>query len=352
MITQVDERVVLTARDADQLKDAFSSIPYDPAGGSRYLNALRKTAYTALPARVVDAIERTKSVGADALGYLEIDGLPVDHGVCGSPFFSESGRAFKDGVLSENLLVAIGALAGEPYSIAHEGRELVNNLTPHKENAQEYTGLGSDVELDFHIENAAQVHMPEGDTSPSALLLLGVRAEPGGGPMTRLADARKALRLLSPEDIDQLYKNNYIIRVPYRWRGATSTPRDNTDLRPILSGPYESPHVTVAFYPDMVLAANSRAKQALDNLYQAIREISFGVQITPGKLVLINNSFTLHSRDKFAPQYDENGRAYRWVQRVFVARNLWNFRSFTRLQERVFDPKIQNTQMPALPLAA
>lgn len=63
------------------------------------------------------------------------------------------------------------------------------------------------------------------------------------------------------------------------------------------------------------------------------------MQVSPGKLVLINNHFTLHSRDRFDPQYDENDRALRWVQRVFVARSLWNFRAFTPLQARVFDPK-------------
>ncbi|WP_337249614.1 TauD/TfdA family dioxygenase [Burkholderia sp. KCJ3K979] len=107
----------------------------------------------------------------------------------------------------------------------------------------------------------------------------------------------------------------------------------------MLSGPLDAPRVTVAFYPDMVLAVNTRAQEALANLYRAVREVSFGVQVSPGKLVLINNHFTLHSRDRFDPQYDENDRAFRWVQRVFVARSLWNFRAFTPLQARVFDPK-------------
>ncbi|RAS21061.1 TauD/TfdA family dioxygenase [Paraburkholderia bryophila] len=345
MTYSADERIVLTPAESSQIRSALATLPYDPAGGADYIGALRRLAYAGLPERVLAAIERTKLPAASASGSLEIDNLPIDADVSGSPHFAETGRSFKGGVLSENVLVALGALAGEPYSIAHEGRELVNNLTPHKETARDYTGLGSEVELDFHIENAAQAHMPEGDTSPFALLLLGIRSEPQGGPHTRLADARRALGLLSDEDIDYLYGRHYIIRVPYRWRGATPTPRDNTDLSAVLSGPVESPRVTVAFYPDMVLAANARAKLALDNLYQAIRQVSFGVQITPGKLVLINNSFTLHSRDRFAPQYDDNDRAYRWVQRVFVARSLWNFRSFTRLHERVFDPK--NLSQPA-----
>lgn len=35
-----------------------------------------------------------------------------------------------------------------------------------------------------------------------------------------IADSRKALKLLSVEDIDTLYGKNFIIRLPYRWHGA------------------------------------------------------------------------------------------------------------------------------------
>lgn len=335
-----DERITLTPAESHHIRGVLSNLPYDPAGGQAYLHAVRRAAYAAFPDHVLYAIERAKQSDAGATGSIEIDNVPIDRGICGSPRFNESGARFKRGVLSENLLVSLAAFAGEPYSIAHEGRELVNNLTPHKEFARAYTGLGSEVELDFHIENAAQAHMPEGDTSPFALMLLGVRGEMGGGPATRLADARRALRLLSEQDIECLCGRHFIIRVPYRWRGATPTPRDNTDLAAVLSGPLDSPRVTVAFYPGMVLAVNEAAEVALGHFYQAIREVSFGINVTPGKLVFINNSFTLHARDRFTPQFDNSGCAYRWLQRVFVARSLWNFRAFTRVHERVFDPTV------------
>lgn len=333
-----DQNILLSTKESEYIRSVLENIAYDPSGSDLYLNEIRKVAYATFPERVITAINRIKSFSSSALGYLQIDNLPIDKGVTGSPRHRETGNAFKNGVLSENVLVTMGVLTGEPYSIAHEGHELVNNLTPHKEAAKEFTGLGSEVELDFHIENAAQAYMPEGDTSPLSLILLGVHGELHGGPQTRISDCRRALEKLSEEDIKHLYGKNFIIRVPYRWRGASAEPRDNTDLSPILSGPISAPRVTVAFYPDMVLAVNQSAKQALENLYQAVREVSFGIQINPGRLILINNSFTLHSRDSFKPNFDENDRALRWVQRVFVARNLWNFREFTAVEDRVFDP--------------
>lgn len=81
---------------------------------------MRKLAYTAFPDRVVDAFDRAKAPTADAHGSIEIDNLPIDDDVKGSPRFEETGRSFKAGVLSENVLVALSTLAGEPYSIAHE----------------------------------------------------------------------------------------------------------------------------------------------------------------------------------------------------------------------------------------
>jgi hypothetical protein len=146
------------------------------------------------------------------------------------------------------------------------------------------------------------------------------------------------LARLSDEDLEALYGRHFIIRVPYRWRGATPTPRDNTDLSPVLSGPLELPRVTVAFYPDMVLPVNQRAKAALENFHREVRAVSEAIDIKPGRLVFINNRFALHSRDSFVPTFDANERAYRWVQRIMVTTNLWNFRSFGKRHERVFDP--------------
>jgi L-asparagine oxygenase len=142
---------------------------------------------------------------------------------------------------------------------------------------------------------------------------------------------------LTHADIEQLRGKHFIIRVPHRWRGKEG-PHRETLLSPIISGPLYKPRITVAFYPDMVIAADPESKAALDNLHRAVRAVSLGIDVRPGRLVYINNKFALHSRDKFTATFDENGRAYRWIQRLSVADSLWNFRSFRQLNERVFDP--------------
>jgi hypothetical protein len=117
-----------------------------------YLNKIRKVACTVFPERVITVLNKLKGFSSSALGSSQIDNLSEDDAVTGSPRNNKSGIDFKSGVLTENIRITMGVLTGELYSIAHEDHELVNNLTPQKDAAKEFTGLGYEVELDFHID--------------------------------------------------------------------------------------------------------------------------------------------------------------------------------------------------------
>lgn len=335
--------ITLTDKEKVMMSKALSEILYSPEGNSDYIKTMRKLMWKILPDRITDELENLKKPFSPFAG-IKISNLPLDSAINGSPKHGESSARFKNGYITENLLVGMATILGEPYSIAHEGQELVNNLTPQREKAKDFTGLGSSVELDFHIENAAQVYQTEGDTSPFALMLLGVRADLVAQPLTRISDARQALKRLSADDIAALRENSYIIKVPHRWRTATVTQRENTGLVPVISGPLNAPRLTVAFYPDMIIPVNRGAEEALHNLHQAIKDVAEGIHISPGVMVVINNNFTLHSRDRFKANYDDNGCAYRWVQRVFITKNLWPFRNFSRLGERIYNAKLNESE--------
>ncbi len=336
--------ITLSNHEIATIKNELTTVSYDPHGGDNYISAIRAAAYRCMPQRILNILERQKSAKSLA-PYLVFTNLPIDDEVLGSPSFEESGHVFKRGCLSENVICAMGSVIGEPYSAYFEGRELVNNLTPQKNTKKDYTGLGSEVELDFHIENAALKFISEDDCSPRGIFLLGIRKDAySAGPKTFLADSRKALKLLSQEDLEILYGKNFIIRLPYRWRNVFSKEKENTDLAPMVSGSLDLPRLSAVFYPDMVLPANERAKKAFDHLYQAIKSIAIGINISPGNLIYIDNRFTLHSREKYSPTYDQNECPYRWVQRLFITSSLWGFRQFPATAEggRVFYPVVMN----------
>ena len=329
--------ITLTNKESIIIKNELVKIQYDAMGGEDYVSNIRQAAYRSFPKRVIDILNQQKSA-KKLNSHIIFDNIPIDDEVYGSPAFHQTGKDFKSGDLSENVICAFGLMVGDAYSIAFEGRELVNNLTPQKETKMDYTGLGSEVELDFHIENAALRFMSEDDCSPIGMFLLGIRRDPSNnGPKTYVSDARVAIQKLSEEDIEVLRNKNFIIRLPYRWRSAFQGGHENTDLCAVLTGSEDLPRINVAFYPDMVLPVNERAKTAYNNFYQAIKSVAEGIEVQPKRLVYIDNRFTLHAREKFSATYDDQGLPYRWVQRLFITSSLWNFRRFYSKGDRVFD---------------
>jgi L-asparagine oxygenase len=323
----------LTDSERDRLGNALNRVAYDPHGGMPYITDLRIAALSALPRRIVDALSEQRA-SINPRSHLMFDNLPTDEKIFATPDPNIYTPGAKSGHVSENLVMAFASLIGEPYSILFEGADIVNNLIPTKQAKREYTGLGSEVELDFHIENAALKFMDDYNFSPLGLLLTGVRHDPQG-PLTRLADARIALRKLARDEVECLRMPLYRIKVPYRWRRGST---QQTEPVALVRGTPELPEISAVFYPDMVEPLTSTAASAMESFYVAIREASFGVDITPGRLIYIDNRFTLHSRDKFDGSTDEFGNPMRWVQRVFVAANLWNHRNLNSIKARVFEP--------------
>ncbi|MCE2705521.1 MAG: hypothetical protein LW807_00355 [Proteobacteria bacterium] len=180
--------------------------------------------------------------------------------------------------------------------------------------------------------------MGDADCSPLGLLLLGVREQKESTPYTNIVDVRSILNDITECNLNILRGNNYIIRVPYRWIPAFSGDNQNTKPCPMITGEGDLVRINAVFYPDMVLALTHEAKIAFDNLYFALRHKMIKINITPGKLVYIDNRVALHSRDRFTAQYDANGAAYRWIQRLFIMPNLWPMQNFSKVGPRVFDP--------------
>jgi len=220
----------------------------------------------------------------------------------------------------------------------YEGNEIINNLIPYKENRADYTGLGSEAELEFHIENAALKHLSGVDLSPMGLMFTCVH-EDENGPATRVGDARLALRRLTRRQRDILRSPAYKIKVPHRWRDTRfGAPPTMTDWVAVLNGREgDYPDISAVFYKDMIHAEHADAAEALAAFHRAIKDISLSISLKLGRLVYIDNRFALHARDKFTPSFDDEGRPARWIQRVFVSQSLWSYRNLVPVSDRVYE---------------
>ncbi|WP_375639239.1 hypothetical protein [Bartonella sp. MF74HXZ] len=87
----------------------------------------------------------------------------------------------------------------------------------------------------------------------------------------------------------------------------------------------------------MLEPQSKKAKEALNHFYEAMKTVSFGIDVQLGRLLYIDNRMALHSGGKFFGSFDSYENSMRWIQRVFVSADLWNHRYVKQIKERVFD---------------
>jgi L-asparagine oxygenase len=333
---------ILTAHERDLVEHVTRHFEYPESDYQSYLKNIlfAQRQVGAIFADIADRANLSRSYPHCA-GAIKIANLPVD---CNPPMppIRAGGlkRIEKPSYVSENVLLLIATLFGQPYSMACEGRGLVNNLIPTRATAGDLTGLGAASDLRFHIENSALRFLTGRDCSPKALFLTGVRQD-RTPPLTRLSDARPALALLSPDDRKALMTAQYLIRLPYRWRqfragyGELTTPRI-----PLLRSSADGLLVNAALYGDMIADFGStRGERAARNFEAALEAVAIDEIVTPGEVLCIDNRVTLHARTPFEAGFDEAGHALRWAQRVFVTEDLGNFGDWDTTDGVVFSPR-------------
>lgn len=319
---------------ANRLRQALIGVDHPVDGtDNAYVSHLRQIGFDTLPAAAIAAFDAIRS-GAFAPTALITTGLPFDP-VSAAPLRGEAPRDRKPTDLSENLTTLFGAMIGEPYGLAGEGARLVNDLIPTEEDRARLTGNGSERPLDLHTENAAHRRLfQDRDLSPLGLVLTGVCAQSEAGPKTWVANGRLAAARLPKADYDQLRRPAYAIALPLRQRRADAEQR--VARGPILSGERGREFVTAAFYGDMLRPSSRAAAKAADAFKCALEEVAVGIAIAPSFCVYVPNAYALHARDGFVPQFDAQGRAHRWLQRVFVTGRLDGFDRCGAVSERVF----------------
>lgn len=335
----------------DHSGDGVLTITFSDTTCQALRNALAPVAYyeadeTAVTARAMAAVvgaigayglETLLKIAAGDLGegVTVFDNLPFE-AVSWSPAPGQPARSAKAGCLSEVLLLGFGGFLGEPYGVAAEGDRLIHELIPSQKDLERHTGNGSRKALGEHAENAALKFVGLGrDYSPKALMLTGVSAQEVGGPVTPVVIAQRALRRLSPGDLEILRAPSVYIRIPERWR-AQAEGRLEVGPVSIVLGAEGREQVYVAFYGDMMRPADEAAAGALSRLGAAVEAQAVPLQVLPGRMVHLANGRVLHGRSDFEPEFDDVGRARRWLQRLFLTGRVEEFRGAEDPRERVY----------------
>ncbi|MCG8918147.1 TauD/TfdA family dioxygenase [Actinokineospora sp. PR83] len=201
---------------------------------------------------------------------------------------------------------ALGVMVG--YAEEKAGA-LVHEVQPVAGDEQRIENSGS-VAFDFHTEN---VHHP---LRPDCLGLLCLRQDHLGVAATRVASARAAARLLDDGVLA-------VFRQPvFSSNHPTSFTRGGPEAAP--AGPHpvlygEPDRLFLRFNSHNTFATTAAGRSALVTLAAALEEVCHDVLLTPGDLVVLDNTVAAHGRTAFTPRYDGQDR---WLRRFYSVRSI------------------------------
>ena len=294
---------------ATQLRTALSALtssPYDDLESFEHDSAdvLRR----ALPATCLQYLDSLR-LRDDSTTALLIEGLPVDPGLRSTPN-NPLERTDTSTHLSEGCLLGLGRLLGRAYAFkAEKCGAIVHNVLPVRGREAEYSSEGSVTPFQFHTEVAAH------PASPDYILLSCLRANCEHNASTVVADVARACAKLDGEALDALQREDFELLSPQSFRSTRAhfvcrvLQRVGSDFEARLN-------------LNGMRALSDRGRVALARFAEALAAegVVSSVQLRAGDLLVIDNRRSVHGRTGFSPRYDG---ADRWLQRIYVRKELW-----------------------------
>jgi alpha-ketoglutarate-dependent taurine dioxygenase len=238
-------------------------------------------------------------------GALLVQGAPI--GSFGTTPPSPTAVGPKDAT-SEFTLLAIARRLGQPVGYLPEhGGDIVQNIVPVAGTADRQVSTSSKVTLMFHTEAAFHPHRPR------YLVLLCLRGDPAAH--TTLSSIHEVLPLLPHDVVDTLFAPRFRTAVDESYLHG----RQNVlgEAMAVLSGNRARP--TMVFDADLMVGVDTEADEALQVLGAAVAAHSTSVALTPGDVLVVDNTVAVHGRTPFVPRFDGTDR---WLQRSFVVADL------------------------------
>ena len=321
-------RYVLDGDEVVAIKKLVDEIAskYDSVEDPEFLR--HSTVYAQeLPRGVRAALVEFRLLEPEA-AHLIISGFPVDEEEIGltPEHWNRPDEKHSPALPYEIFFVLASSLIGEPigWRTQQAGR-IVHDLMPVKGMEQEQIGIGSEMTIWWHTEDA--FHPMRGD-----YLGMFCLRNPDEVPTTfaTLENVK-----LDPQDWELLFQPNYIIKPDNSHQQENAAPEEGDELQQvyrrieqmkrhpdkiaILSGDPRSPYVRIDHYFMDRLEDNPRAQEALDNFVKAVDEQIGDLLLMPGDMCFIDNMKAVHGRRAFKARYDGHDR---WFKRINITRDL------------------------------
>jgi hypothetical protein len=288
--------------------------PYVPDQQEAFISFVKNEVVPEISEDVRLRLTRELSIGC---GLVFVTGLPVDRDlpptpVRGGPLAAE----YKTSFVAEGLLLALGCVTGaEPYTFRQEGRgtaPILDNVVPIPELRGQKGAGGYENNFPFHCESSWHRKRPD------YLGLIGVR---GADDARTVAFSSRTLSTsdwpLDSLDIEGWFR----LRAPdlYLQMESSGVPL-GTDRYSYVSPIRESAgDVLLNINFNGTECIHAEAVSWLDRLETLIEECAYGVVLSAGTALLLNNTLSCHTRTGYSPQFTGEQR---WFLRANFSRTL------------------------------
>ena len=315
----------ITENERSRILDLSLRVPSPYDDFEAHASASFQAVVSALSPQNLAAL-RAFRTDARSPGAILLRGLPTDPTLPATP---SDGRRVqnKETFVSEACLSGVSQIIGDIYGYTTEKEgELIHNVCPVRKGEKTQSNESSKVDLSLHVEN---VYF---DFRPDFVALYCLRQDHEKEAFTFTADARTALSMMRPEEIEELQQPVFVTPSPPSHHAAQGGVQWSRP-RPLIDGPADAPELLMHL-PDMkclepsIRGTFEKFKAAMNDG----RTIN-GVALQPGDLTIVNNRKAAHGRCFFTPRYDGTDR---WLQRVYLHTNLWSARAVETEQRRVY----------------
>jgi alpha-ketoglutarate-dependent taurine dioxygenase len=237
-------------------------------------------------------------------GYLLLTGLPQDVELPTTPTSTPA-------PLDRRLIAGEAwlALVGGRLGLATGYQELRNGTVYHdvypSPGAHHLSSETSETLLEFHTEMAYH------RLQPRFVMLACSRADHEGKAATLVASIRNALPLMSQEAVDVLYGSPMPCDLDIAFRGGQD-PSPQAQVT-VLYGDRDDPFL--GYDRELLVPQDEVHARALQELSDALDQVTRAVQLNPGQLLVVDNYRTTHARTPFTPRWDG---ADRWLHRMYI----------------------------------
>ncbi|MFB6842726.1 clavaminate synthase Cs1 [Streptomyces sp. NPDC056361] len=258
-----------------------------------------------LPKGLSAALDSFNAAG-NTDGYLLLRGLPVD------PSELPDTPTTTPAPLDRPLFVmeAMLALAGRRLGLHTGYQELRSGTVYHdvypSPGAHYLSSETSETTLEFHTEMAYHV------LQPNYVMLACSRADHERRAETLVGSVRKALPLLDERTRARLFDRRMPCCVDVAFRGGEEDPGAIAEVKPLYG---EEGDPFLGYDRELLAPEDPRDKEAVAALSQALDDVTVGVKLEPGDVLIIDNFRTTHARTPFSPRWDGEDR---WLHRVYI----------------------------------